>query len=413
MHERNTHDILRYVNLQLMAEWEDRNRTVTRIGEKARGMFLWAEIVVNMLNVAIGEGASQDLIEDMIAELPMDLEGLYGWMLGSLNQDEKAETLVLLQWVILASETLRLNDLRIAVRLTKAWSLEELKPPNTLNPGPPTSIRELRKPISGSEAFDTPYHFHRWVKHRSIGLVQVNPEAQGPTSLQRVQVIHESVRAFFLSGRGFTYLVPGDIPRSVTARDLVDHGHYALLHACLTYLAMADFDSLGRGNISSGVRNEESKYWRDNVRDQRSLVMSSYPFLQYAVENLFFHLLSPRQFRYFVPQQAILKLMVADGCRLWKRWTSLFGESDPDAILSKSYTGSCRDLLDPVFGARYRLVRVMRKIAKITQSMSASTPKTPRSTCSEKTFFVSPSYAAFTEHWHALGLPLSKPPASA
>ncbi len=67
---RNADDILRYVNLNLVAEWEERNRTVVRIGQKAGGVFLWAEIVVNILNAAINEGASQDLIEYTLEEVP-------------------------------------------------------------------------------------------------------------------------------------------------------------------------------------------------------------------------------------------------------------------------------------------------------------------------------------------------------
>lgn len=402
-HERNMNDILRFVSLHLLAEWELRDQIVARIADKASGVFLWAEIVVNMLNLAIEEGASIDLIEETIAELPADLEGLYGWMLGTLSEEEKSETLILMQWAVLASEAPRLNDLRIAVRLTQTWPMSTFRPYMALNPGSARSIRDLRRPLNGTNAFDTPYQFYSWVKHRSIGLLQVRSEPANKTSneplgLQRVEVIHESVRAFFLTGRGFFYLMPAE-PR-VSTEDLIDHGHYSLLQACLTYLNMSDFEAIGRGNMAAAsMPYEENKYWRRNVNDQRNLVKTSYPFLQYAVENLLFHLLSPRFFRYFLPQHDILRVLSANRCRLWRRWTALLGESEPEAILAIASRGRAQELLDPVFGARYRLERVLRRIRKIAsgQSYGVTTPKTPRSAGSDKAVLSPSSSSAADE----------------
>jgi protein SERAC1 len=377
MKEHNGDDILRYINLNLIAEWEDRNVTVNQIAAKAKGVFLWAEMVVNMLNAAIEEGAMQDLIEDTIAELPSEIEGLYEWILSTLSLEEKEDTLILMQWVILASEPLRLNDLRVAIRLTKAWSPDKDKPYMALDVEPAASIRDLRKP--GSSAFDTPYQFHRWIRSRSVGLLELKPEAKDgvihePLGLQRVQVIHESVRTFFLTGRGFPCLA-GE--KAARLGEFSDVSHYALLRACLTYLNMADFESLGKGSLAvAPMPYEESKYWRKNVHDQRNLVMSSYPFLQYAVDNVLFHLLSPRYFRYFLPQKELVRAFSANRCRIWRRWTALLGEADPKTILDGCL--SAEDLLSPVYGARYRLERIFQKLNNIS-AMEAigSAPRTP------------------------------------
>ncbi len=56
IHQRNFDDILRYVSISLVADWNDRSDTVMQIARKAGGCFLWAQIVVSILNAAVGEG---------------------------------------------------------------------------------------------------------------------------------------------------------------------------------------------------------------------------------------------------------------------------------------------------------------------------------------------------------------------
>ena len=239
VHLRNSDDILRYINLNLVAEWEERNRTVMRVGQKSGGVFLWAEIVVNILNAAIIEGATQEMIEYTLEEVPDDLHGLYEWMLSTLNERERAESLVLFQWVMLAAEPMRLNDLFVAVRLTEPdpFALyKELGPLMALNIGTPFSMRQLRQLRNSEITSDTPYQFHRWLRARSIGLLELKsdnlqPIANEPLGLQRVQPIHASVRAFFLSGRGFARLAKGNpsIPPTLSLPTFLDISHYALL----------------------------------------------------------------------------------------------------------------------------------------------------------------------------------------
>ncbi|PKS04937.1 hypothetical protein jhhlp_008303 [Lomentospora prolificans] len=395
MREHNTDDILRYISLNLIAEWEDRNITVHRIADKANGVFLWAEIVVNILNAAIEEGAMQELIDDTIAELPEEIDGLYEWILSTLSPEEKEDALALMQWVVLASEPLRLNDLRVAVRLTRPWNPQKSSPLAALQVHqPPTSIRHIRRP--GSATFESPYQFHRFMRSRSVGLLELKPETRDgvthePLGLQRVQVIHDSVRSFFLSGRGYACLAGEKAAATAT---FADASHYVLLRACLDYLNMSDFESLGNGPLSPSTPmpyETDNKFWKKNVTDQRNLVMSSYPFLQYAVDNLVYHLLSPLPFRYFFPQMALLRLLSSNKCRLWRRWTSLLGATTPATILAACK--SAQDLLTPVYGARFALERVLRTLSKMSSvdvpptspsvmassAMGLSSPRSPLS----------------------------------
>ncbi|KAK3290129.1 uncharacterized protein B0H64DRAFT_332713 [Chaetomium fimeti] len=420
MHLRNADDVLRYVNLNLVAEWEERNRTVIRIGQKSGGVFLWAEIVVNILNAAIMEGATQEMIEYTLEEVPGDLHGLYEWMLSTLNDRERAESLLLFQWVILAAEPMRLNDLFLAVRLTEPNSFalfEQFGPLMAFNIGKPFSMRELRQLRNSEISSDTPYQFHRWLRARSIGLLELKSDAphrqstaSEPLGLQRVHTIHSSVRSFFLSGRGFACLAAGNpsIPATLPIADFLDITHYTLLRACLTYLNMRDFESLGHGSrrrrkpptstttpSSSSTTSptllklETTLHWHPppTVSSQRHLIMSSYPLLHYAVTHLLHHLLAPQPFRYFLPQHQLLTTLAANRFRLWKRWTSLLGTYDPDVIVAQHAApsaGAVAGWLSPVFGARFRLERVLRKLARLAASESyvarrrgAADPVTP------------------------------------
>ncbi|KAB5536250.1 hypothetical protein GE09DRAFT_344644 [Coniochaeta sp. 2T2.1] len=382
--QRNQDDILRYANITLVAEWEERNRTVVRIGQKAAGVFLWAEIVVNILNAAIGEGASQDMIEYTLEEMPSDLHGLYEWMLNTLNDREKREALILFQWVILSAEPMRLNDLLVAVRLTKTFPHDgSFRHYMALDLDPPSSMRDIRKIRNSEVTTDNPVQFTRWIRARSIGLLELQPHHQQPPTsnnnkpanqslgLQLVRPTHDSVRTFFLSGRGFACLSPSSSSArqpAFSTTDLIDRAHYAMLNACLTYLNMRDFEPLASSHPHSPpvvLSPLESPNWARNVCDQRELVTSSYPFLRYAVRNMLFHLLCPGYMRYFLPQQQLLRTMGRDRCRLWRRWTSLLGCADPEGVVAAHMQGPAGALLSPVFGARYRLERVFRKLGRM------------------------------------------------
>ncbi|KAL2131701.1 hypothetical protein VTI74DRAFT_4720 [Chaetomium olivicolor] len=419
LHLRNGDDILRYVNLNLVAEWEERNRLVVKIVKKAGGVFLWAEIVVNILNAATMEGATQEMIEYTLEEIPDDLHGLYEWMLSALNDCERAESLILFQWVMLAAEPMRLNDLFLAVRLThpNPFDLYEQQGPlMAFNIGAPFSTWELRQLRNSEITSDTPHQFHRWLRARSIGLLELrsdSPSTNEPLGLRRVHPIHPSVQTFFLSSpRGFATLSTSNpsIPPSLPLSTFLDIFHITLLRACLTYLNMRDFEPLGHG--ASRRRKRSSSPTTPSLfppspytplaatrlphcvtsllppstipttnapsislsATQRHLITTSYPFLAYATHNLLHHLLAPTPFRYFLPQQALFGALARDDFRLWKRWTVLLGSHDPAVILQR-HSAPGREvarLLEPVFGARVRVERVLRKVSRLASAGGAA-----------------------------------------
>ncbi|GAW26863.1 putative ankyrin repeat domain-containing protein 50 [Rosellinia necatrix] len=375
----NTGDIEWAVQPRLRGSWEQRSVTVKRLVDKARGSFLWAQLATNFLNKFIDDGEAQSLVAQVLENLPTGLNELFEWTLGTLMPKEKADATTIMRWVMLSPEPMMLNDLQMAVRLSRTNFLLCRDPQSALDVGSPWSMQELQK--TGKQ-FDTPSQFYQWLRSRTCGLLEARPadgesKAQQSLGLQRVYPINDSVRSFFMSGRGFAALSSGRATTTPPSHEAVDLCHYSLLRTILIYLNTSDLSPLVSGHrlpeLRQGILSPEpSPAWRKNVVDQRNLVMSSYPFLRYAVDHLLYHLLSPRPLRYFLPQQAIFNTLAANDCRIWRRWTALLGETDALAVLAKCH--SAQPLLRPEFGASFRLERVFRAVNKIAAGESWFSP---------------------------------------
>ncbi|TRX95708.1 hypothetical protein FHL15_003262 [Xylaria flabelliformis] len=380
LEDYNFEDIEWLVQSRLRTDWEQRSVAVKDVAEKAGCSFLWAQLATNLLNEVIDGGGTYDLVHKALGELPTDIYELYERVLGTLSSKEKADAIVVMRWVMLSPEPMVLNDLRMAVRLSRTSFMLCYDPQTALDVGMPWSMQELQKT---GKHFDTPSQFYQWLCSRTCGLLEARSsdaegKAQQSLGLQHIYPINDSVRSFFLSGRGFTVLSLGRTPTIPPGHTMVDLCHYSLLRTILVYLNTSDLSPLVSGNHSPEPRQsasplEMSPAWQRNVRDQRNLILSSYPFLGYAVDNLLYHLLSPRPLRYFLPQQAIFNTFASNDCRIWRRWTALLGETDASAILTRCK--SAEALLQPEFGASFRLERVFRAVHKMTTSDSWFLPR--------------------------------------
>lgn len=394
--DNNSDEIRQYVVEHLVSDMDERDAIAEKMVDRAGGLSIWAELVVGVVNDASEDGVSGEVILGMLDDITSPrlstrqskLNALYSWKLGRMNRTEMAQALVLMQWVMLSPEPLRLNELLVAMRLTMltwpraglaGWDMKK-----TLDVEPAMSLKDLRKSTSGERGItmDSPLLFWRWIHRMSQGLLRLESAGSGdkissePLALQRVLPTDDSVQMFFLQGQGFQCLLPlpenpQDNPPSTES--FVDGSYCNMLHACLLYLNMSDLESLGRGAkplrpMPDDLPLQEKTKWRKNAEDQRRMVMSSYPFLRYVVDNLIFHLLCPRAYRYFLPQKELLHLFTANRCRIWRRWTNLLGfsiaDAEPRAILKRASQGAAKTVLDPVYGANYRLERVLRKVWK-------------------------------------------------
>ncbi|KAI0912776.1 hypothetical protein F4823DRAFT_580389 [Ustulina deusta] len=379
LENHNVEDIVRLVQSRLKVSWEEGSVVVKKIAEKSGGSFLWAQLATNLLNEAIDGGGAQDLVDEILGGLPTDLYGLYEMTVGTLSPKEMADATTIMRWVMLSPEPMMLNDLQMAVRLGRTRFLLCCDPETALDVGLPWSMQELQK--TGKQ-FDTPSQFYQWLCSRTRGLLEARPvdnesKAQQSLGLQHVYPIHDSVRSFFLSGRGFAALSSGRATTVPSDHEAVHLCHYSLLRTILMYLNTSDLSPLVSGHLlqepkQSVLSSQTSPAWRRNVVDQRNLITSSYPFLRYAVDNLLYHLLSPRPVRYFLPQHAIFNMFTSNNCRLWQRWTAFLGETDASAILARCK--SAEALLQPEFGASFRLERVFRAVNKMATGDSWFSP---------------------------------------
>lgn len=100
---------------------EDRERMCDTILEKSSGSFLWARLVLQEFRDAWTEEA----MEAVLREIPADLFEMYSRMVQSIEEDRRKLPLAksILTWVVLASRSLTIDELRCAVKLDTKQTL--------------------------------------------------------------------------------------------------------------------------------------------------------------------------------------------------------------------------------------------------------------------------------------------------
>ncbi|KAL8295182.1 hypothetical protein RB597_008531 [Gaeumannomyces tritici] len=84
-----------------------------KVQKKAGGIFMWVVIVVSLLNKAYDDGRLEAMRE-ALEKVPADLEEVFNKLL-SKNDPNKAETIRMLQWVLLSQRPLKPEELFFAV----------------------------------------------------------------------------------------------------------------------------------------------------------------------------------------------------------------------------------------------------------------------------------------------------------
>ncbi|KAH6869158.1 hypothetical protein B0T10DRAFT_384294, partial [Thelonectria olida] len=240
----NSHDIAAYVEqrlkpLDIAIEKKLLQDTVLR---KSAGVFLWVVLIVDIMLMDWDQGKNLQYLLKQLDVVPEELETLFSDIFRSLSAEERQLTVRFFQWAILAVRPLRLHE----------WHhiLAFIRQPT------PSSLREWR----GSDYFtDNDSQLERQIRAVSRGLVEVRPRVGEPKDrgfetisvcasagslddeygdTRVVQVIHESVRDFFLKSNGFSILDP-----SVGSHPIGD-GHRSIMATCLDYINIAELDTL-------------------------------------------------------------------------------------------------------------------------------------------------------------------------
>ncbi|KAM0209156.1 hypothetical protein ACHAQD_011321 [Fusarium lateritium] len=247
MEQCNSRDIATYLSqrfevgtISQEGQWQDLK---DKIMEMSAGVFLWVVLVVDDLLQSWDEGRSVAFLTSRVERVPQGLEKLFSQMFSTLNQEMSEITVKLFQWATLSTKPLRLHEWHHIIGFIQQPT--------------PTSLAEWR----ASDYFTaTDDQLEKQIKTISLGLVEVTKErvlplpdtdfeamsvdaGAGSLNLEAgdsrvVQVIHESVRDFFLKGNGFSVLDPSLIVHPV------GKGHLSIMNTCLDYVNIEELDAL-------------------------------------------------------------------------------------------------------------------------------------------------------------------------
>ncbi|RYP15649.1 hypothetical protein DL767_010303 [Monosporascus sp. MG133] len=247
--EGHSQDITTYVNSELkinkisLAEQE---QIRCELQEKSSGVFMWVVLVVGILNKEHDQGRTAKRLRRKLSEIPGDLHELFHDLL-TRDCHNQNELLLCIQWVLFAREPLKPEELYFAV-------LSGTEPDDLSKWNPDEVSMGLIK---------------TFILNSSKGLAEIT-KSKIPT----VQFIHESVRDFLLKENGL---------RAVWTNlggDLQGESHERLAHCCLAYIsADSNFDI--ESPLPKGLSKEATAL--------RQRVSTSFPFLEYAVENILHH----------------------------------------------------------------------------------------------------------------------------
>ncbi|KAF3182641.1 hypothetical protein TWF788_005955 [Orbilia oligospora] len=216
-----------------------------QILQKAAGVFLWVVLVVDILNKENSRGRLA--IQKRLSELPSDLSALFKDML-KRDSENMEELLLCIIWILYAKQPLSPGEYYHAL-----WSGLSLK--NLVDKDiPVVTVPDARDIISNC------------VTSSSKGLAEIT-KSDRPT----VQFIHESVRDFLIKDRGLQELWPDH------GVDLESLSHERLKECCNVYMSHL-----------SAVEAVRREIGRENAT-QPTEISISYPFLEYASQNILFH----------------------------------------------------------------------------------------------------------------------------
>ncbi|KAL7894197.1 ankyrin repeat-containing domain protein [Trichoderma sp. SZMC 28014] len=202
--------------------------------EKASGVFMWAVLVIKMLNKAYDEGQIEAM-HKMLHDVPRDLEQVFEALLIKDNPD-KHETIFMIQFVLVARRLVKPEELYFATlakttERVQAWDQTKI------------TLDIIRRRITNS----------------SRGLIEIRKGEENA-----VQFIHKSVNDFLIRNKRLQKLDP-DLKLNV-----LGSSHERLRSYCMTYIMMIPF------HLATD-------------RNQKETLASSYPFLEYASLYLLKH----------------------------------------------------------------------------------------------------------------------------
>ncbi|KAK5626777.1 hypothetical protein RRF57_002492 [Xylaria bambusicola] len=228
-------DIQEYIHSQLRINTPSRLKIEHEILEKSSKIFLWAALVVDIINKEHDKGGDVS-VHRRLRQIPLGLHALFQDILTRDNENME-EMILCIQWILFAKRPLRPEELYFAMQIGN-------------NSEASTVWERSSVPME---------RIHRFNLNASKGLTEVTKKEKA------VQFIHESVRDYLLRERGLEALFNSQGSRMSFSHGLI---HDKLRDICLQQLL--------DGSAS-----------KDSNEDKGDL--SSRPFLEYAVNYILSH----------------------------------------------------------------------------------------------------------------------------
>lgn len=248
--EGHEQDISTYVQNELVGKGKLIENMKLEIQRRAQGVFLWAELVVQILNKDSDRG-NVSRLQTRLDEIPDGLDDLFRDIL-QRGVQENSYLVQILQWILYAQRPLTPQEMYLAVHSgtsdsthIKPWDSEEIEP------------RAVNLFILDS----------------SKGLAEMTKGKKRREST--VQFIHESVRDY-LRKTGFGVLAPNLV------EDLEGATHEYLYRCCSQWMSDDVIKHLMLPEELPKAKSPEGKDLRDNAA-------KLFPFLGYCVNNVVYH----------------------------------------------------------------------------------------------------------------------------
>jgi ankyrin repeat protein len=240
--KENREDIATYVRKRLTDADLDICRMRDTIIERASGIFQWARLVVDEVDVLHQNGETVKSMEERIQHIPNDLSRLYRDLLGHITEVDRPKALKFFEWIAFAIRPLSLDELRIAMAIE-----------------PDSQYRSIQEYKEGKMLTGSNDDLERRVKFLSRGLAEVRQHKD----VRIIQFIHQSVNDFLVSD-GLTILVAD--------QQLIDlaigSAHYRLSRSCIRVIEMEEFSQ---------------------EQDKKKEKIENTPFLRYATQFWLLH----------------------------------------------------------------------------------------------------------------------------
>lgn len=211
---QHMNDLRQHVTRRLRVGQDDRAQRIREeLIRKAKGSFIWAVLVMDIINAEYKTGRTQTLMK-FLETIPDDLNQLYARIIQQdQNRMDDFNTCIL--WLLLAQESLMAQE-----SLTPRMLYCAIVTANM----PTCDILELED----SHGMST-QEMERFILTTSKGLAECVDET-GPRPGRIVQFVHESVRGYLMEGQGFNQLF---MPPFECAKC---EGHMQLRDICERYL---------------------------------------------------------------------------------------------------------------------------------------------------------------------------------